>query len=54
MGLALKAFVKAIKKITAKRKLKPVLFYWGYSKEGKKLSIQISKVLKFKIRERKD
>lgn len=52
-GLALKAGIKSIRKIMGKRRIKPILFYWGYSKEGKKGVLKLAKVLGLKIKGKK-
>lgn len=48
-GLALQAFVKSIRKIIAKRKIRPVLFFWAYTKKGEKLAKKIAKVTKLEL-----
>ncbi|MBI2449638.1 GNAT family N-acetyltransferase [Candidatus Pacearchaeota archaeon] len=53
-GLASQAFVKSINKIIQNRKVKPILFYWAYSNEGKKLIHKIADIAKLELRERID
>ena len=52
-GLATKAFVKMIDKITSNEKKKPILFAWAYSKEGGKLARKIAEITELKLKERK-
>lgn len=49
-GLAKAAFVKAIMNITHNLKGKPILFYWGYSKEGIILSKKIAELSDLELR----
>ncbi len=51
-GMAFEAFIKSIKKITCKRKVKPILFYWKFTEEGEGLSKKIAKKLGLKIKMR--
>ena len=50
-GLAVNGFVKLIEKI--KKHSKPVLFYWGYSREGEFLANKVAKITGLKIYARK-
>ena len=52
-GLATSAFVKIINKIIYNIKTKPILFYWGYSKEGERLAEKVANLTGLKLRARK-
>lgn len=51
-GLAFLAFVKLIERIVSSKKIKPVIFAWNYSKEGKNLTRKIMKEFSLEFRER--
>lgn len=51
-GLPTTGFLKSIKRITEKRKIKPTLFYWSYSKEGNFLAKNTAKITKLKLLKR--
>jgi len=52
-GIVLEASVKSIKKVTGSNKIKPILFYWAYSKEGKRLAEKVSKIVGLTLKARK-
>ena len=52
-GLSTIGFVKAIKRIIGKSKLKPTLFYEAYSKSGEAVAKKVSKILKLPLISRK-
>ena len=52
-GLAVKGFVKSIKKLIGNKKVKPTLFYWGYSVEGKKLARKVAEITGLELKETK-
>jgi len=49
-GLATKAAIKTIRKLTQKRKIKPILFSWPYSKEGKLTILKAKNTINIKLR----
>lgn len=49
-GLASMASIKIINKIIGKSKSRPIIFYWGYSKEGDKLAHNISRITELELR----
>lgn len=51
-GLATLAFIKSIDKVTSNKKHKPILFYWGYSEEGKRLVERIANLTGLEVRSR--
>lgn len=53
-GLSTTATIKIIRKVTDNLKKKPILFFWGYSKNGKKTAKKVSKLINLKLKERKE
>lgn len=51
-GLSTLGFKKIIESLTNKRKMKPSLFFWGYSKEGELVAKKLSKVLNLTLLKR--
>ncbi|MDO8661233.1 MAG: hypothetical protein Q7K43_05050 [Candidatus Woesearchaeota archaeon] len=51
-GLATTGFVKLIKNMVSQIKYCPVLFYWEYSEEGKKLAEKVAKITCLQLRAR--
>jgi predicted acetyltransferase len=49
-GLATKSIIKSIKKIIGKRKIRPVLFYWGFSDAGKKACEKVAKIMELEVK----
>ncbi|MDP4012111.1 MAG: GNAT family N-acetyltransferase [Candidatus Nanoarchaeia archaeon] len=53
-GLASKGMVNSIKKLLSKRDIKPTLFYWAFSEEGKKLATKIAENVDLDLKGRLD
>lgn len=51
-GLAGQGFVKIIDRIIGDTEKRPILFYWGYSKEGDKLAEKVSRSTGLELRKR--
>lgn len=51
-GLATKGMIMSIEKIIEKRKIKPLLFYWSQTPEGKKTVERVSEKLGFDLKVR--
>ncbi len=54
LGLATRAFLKSIRKITKNGKNKPILFCWIYSSEGEKLVKRIANSTGIELRSRRN
>ncbi len=48
-GLATEARMKSIKKLLKGKKIKPILFCWPYSAEGKRFGLKVARLTGFKI-----
>ena len=53
-GLVLEASLKLINQIIKQHKVKPVLFYWPYSEEGRKLALKIIEQTNLKVEIKKN
>jgi len=53
-GLSATAAIKTINKVTNNLREKPILFFWGYSENGKKVSKKIAKLTGLEVKKRKD
>ena len=51
-GLSSNGFVKSIRKLIGKKNVKPILFYWAYSNEGKLVADKVAKILNLKLEKR--
>ena len=51
-GLASSSFIETIKRVTDDLKIKPILFYWGFSEEGKGLAEKVASVTGLEIKRR--
>lgn len=51
-GLSVEARIKTIRKVTSKMKIKPILFYEPYTKEGEKSCKKVAEILGFELRKK--